>query len=157
LVKSLPQDDAPVDGLTLRQQLEKHREQPECSACHVRMDPLGFGLENFDPIGRWRTRIGNQAVDASGILPGGEKFEGPAALRAVLLGRKEEIIRNVTQKMLAYALGRGLEYYDIPTVSSIVNALARSDYRSSVLITEIVKSFPFDYRRNQPLLESAQN
>ena len=157
LVKSLPQDDAPVDGLTLRQQLEKHREQPECAACHVRMDPLGFGLENFDPIGRWRTRIGNQAVDASGVLPGGEKFEGPAALRTVLLGRKEEIIRNVTQKMLAYALGRGLEYYDTPTVNTIVKALAKSDYRSSVLITEIVKSFPFGYRRNQPSLESAQN
>ncbi len=157
LVKSLPQNDAPVDGLTLRQQLEKHREQPECSACHVRMDPLGFGLENFDPIGRWRARIGNQAVDASGVLPGGEKFEGPAALRTVLLDRKEEIVRNVTQKMLAYALGRGLEYYDTPTVNSIVNALAKSDYRSSVLITEIVKSFPFGYRRNQPLLESAQN
>lgn len=157
LVKSLPQDDAPVDGLTLRQQLEKHREQPECAACHVRMDPLGFGLENFDPIGRWRTRIGNQAVDASGVLPDGEKFEGPAALRTVLLGRKEEIVRNVTQKMLAYALGRGLEYFDTPTVNSIVKALAGSDYRSSVLITGIVKSFPFNYRRNQALLGSAQN
>jgi hypothetical protein len=157
LVKSLPQDDAPVDGLTLRQQLEKHRAQPECAACHVRMDPLGFGLENFDPIGRWRTRIGNQAVDASGTLPGGVKFEGPAALRGVLLARKEEIIRNVTQKMLAYALGRGLEYYDTPTVNSIANAVARSDYRSTVLITEIVKSFPFTYRRNRPLLESAKN
>ena len=150
LVKSLPQDDSPVDGLTLRQQLEKHREQPECAACHVRMDPLGFGLENFDPIGRWRTRIGKQKVDASGVLPGGEKFEGPAELRKVLLQRKEEIVRNVTQKMLAYALGRGLEYYDTPTINGIVKALAKSDYHSSVLITEIVKSFPFQYRRNQP-------
>jgi hypothetical protein len=148
LVKSLPQDDAPVGGLTLRQQLEKHREQPECAACHQRMDPLGFGLENFDPIGRWRDKVGDQAVDASGVLPGGQKFDGPEQLRSVLLGRKEEVVRNVTQKMLAYALGRGLEYYDAPTVNRIVRALAKEDYRSSVLITEIVKSFPFGYRRN---------
>jgi hypothetical protein len=148
LVKSLPQDDAAVGGLTLRQQLEKHREQPECAACHQRMDPLGFGLENFDPIGRWRDKIGEHAVDASGVLPGGQKFDGPRQLRSVLLNRKEEVVRNVTQKMLAYALGRGLEYYDAPTVNRIVKALTKADYRSSVLITEIVKSFPFEYRRN---------
>jgi len=157
LVKSLPQDDSPVDGLTLRQQLEKHRQKAECSACHVRMDPLGFGLENFDPIGRWRTRIGSQAVDASGMLPGGEHFEGPAELRKVLLSRKDEFVRNVTQKMLAYALGRGLEYYDGPAVKSICKAVAENDYRSSVLISEIVKSFPFQYRRNAPIEQSAKN
>jgi hypothetical protein len=151
LVKSLPPDDSPVDGLTLRQRLEKHREQPECATCHVRMDPLGFGLENFDPIGRWRTRIGDQPVDASGVLPGGEKFEGPAELKKVLLSRKEEFIRNVTQKMLAYGLGRGLEYYDTPTVKKIGQALAENNYRSSVLIAEIIKSFPFQFRRNAPI------
>src|SRR5581483_4495034 len=148
LVKSLPPDDSPVDGLTLRQQLEKHRAQPECAACHVRMDPLGFGLENFDPIGAWRARIGNQPVDASGVLPDGEKFEGPAQLKKVLLGRKEEFIRNLTRKMLAFALGRGLEYYDTPAVNRITKALASHDYRSSVLISQIVQSFPFEYRRN---------
>jgi hypothetical protein len=157
MVKSLPPDDAPVDGLTLRQRLEKHREQAECAACHVRMDPLGFGLENFDPIGRWRTRIGAQPVDASGVLPGGERFEGPAELRKVLLGRKEEFVRNVTQKMLAYALGRGLEYYDAPAVKAIDKALAENEYRTSVLIAEIIKSFPFQYRRNAPIVQSAKN
>jgi hypothetical protein len=156
LVKSLPPDDSPVDGLSLRQRLEKHREQPECAACHVRMDPLGFGLENFDPIGRWRTRIGDQPVDASGVLPGGEKFEGPSELKKILLGRKEEFVRNVTQKMLAYAIGRGLEYYDAPTVKSIGKTLAENDYRSSVLISEIVKSYPFRYRRNAPAEQLAQ-
>lgn len=154
LVKSLPPDDAPVDGLTLRQRLEKHREQPECATCHVRMDPLGFGLENYDPIGRWRTRIGDQPVDASGELPGGEKFEGPGQLKKVLLSRKREFIRNVTQKMLAYGLGRGLEYYDMPAVKKIEQRLAENDYRSSVLIIEIVKSFPFQFRRNAPVEQS---
>lgn len=156
LVKSLPPDDSPVDGLTLRQRLEKHREQPECATCHVRMDPLGFGLENFDPIGRWRTRIGEQPVDASGILPGGERFEGPAELKKVLLNRKEEFIRNVTQKMLAYGLGRGLEYYDSPTVKKIGQVLAENNYRCSVLIAEIVKSFPFQFRRNAPIEQSSE-
>jgi hypothetical protein len=156
-VKSLPPDDSPVDGLTLRQRLEKHREQPECATCHVRMDPLGFGLENFDPIGRWRTRIGDQPVDASGVLPDGEKFEGPAQLRQVLLGRKEEFIRNISCKMLAYALGRGLEYYDTPAVMKITKALAKSDYRSSVLIAQIVQSFPFEFRCNAPVAERAKN
>jgi mono/diheme cytochrome c family protein len=157
LVKSLPPNDAPVDGLTLRQQLEKHRAQPECAACHVRMDPLGFGLENFDPIGAWRTRIGTQPVDASGVLPDGEKFEGPAQLKKVLLDRREEFIRNLTRKMLAFALGRGLEYYDRPAVNRITKALASHDYRSSVLISQIVQSFPFEYRRNAPILQSANN
>ena len=155
LVKSLPPDDAPVDGLTLRQRLEKHREQPECAACHMRMDPLGFGLENFDPIGRWRVKIGDHAVDASGVLPGGEKFIGPGELKKVLLNRKEEFIRNVTQKMLAFALGRGLEYYDTPTVKKIGKIVAENNYRSSALITEIVKSFPFQFRRNAPIEQSA--
>ena len=156
LVKSLPQDDAPVDGLTLRQQLEKHREKAECAACHQKMDPLGFGLENYDPIGRWRTQIGKQVVDASGVLPDGAKFTGPAELKQLLLAKKDDFARNITEKALAYALGRGLEYYDMPTVKRIAKTLADNGYRSSVLITEIAKSFPFQYRRNQPS-ESAAN
>jgi hypothetical protein len=147
-VKSLPQDDSPVDGLTLRQQLEKHRSQKECAACHQRMDPLGFGLENFDPIGRWRTRIAETAVDASGVLPDGEKFQGPAELKRVLLNQKVQYIRNLSQKMLAYALGRGLDYYDAPTVERIVQKMATKEYRSWDMIEEIVGSFPFQFRRN---------
>lgn len=147
LVKSLPQNDKTVDGLTMRQQLEKHRSVAECAGCHSRMDPLGFGLENFDAIGRWRTTTRDDKVDASGVMPTGEKFEGPAELKKVLLNRKADFSRNLTEKMLAYALGRGLEYYDVPTVKQISKKLAENEYRSSVLISEIVKSYPFQYRR----------
>jgi hypothetical protein len=112
------------------------------------MDPLGFGLENFDPIGRWRTRIAETAVDASGVLPDGEKFQGPAELKRVLLNQKVQYIRNLSQKMLAYALGRGLDYYDAPTVERIVQKMAAKEYRSWDLIEEIVGSFPFQFRRN---------
>jgi hypothetical protein len=115
------------------------------------MDPLGFGLENFDAIGRWRTEVGGQAVDASGVLPTGEQFSGPVELKKTLLKRKDEFIRNVTEKMLAYALGRGLEYYDTTTVKKVTQALAENDYRAVTLLTEIVKSYPFQYRRNAPV------
>jgi len=156
LVKSLPPNDKPVDGLSLRQRLEAHRKNPECAGCHQRMDPLGFALENFDAIGQWRTNISGQPVDSSGVLPGGEKFEGPAELKKILLKHKEDFVRNLTEKMLAYALGRGLEYYDMPTVKEISQTVARNDYRSSVLIAEIVKSYPFQFRRTEPI-QSASN
>ncbi len=145
-----------MDGLSLRQRLEAHRKNPECAGCHQRMDPLGFALENFDAIGQWRTNISGQPVDSSGVLPGGEKFEGPAELKKILLKHKEDFVRNLTEKMLAYALGRGLEYYDMPTVKEISQTVARNDYRSSVLIAEIVKSYPFQFRRTEPI-QSASN
>jgi hypothetical protein len=144
----LPADDAPKQGLTFRQRLEKHREKPECSSCHDRMDPVGFGLENFDAIGRWRTTIGNEPVDSSAEMPTGEKFSGPAGLKQIIMARKDDFARNITEKMLAYALGRGLEPYDIPTIRAITEELKKNDYRSSVLIREVVKSFPFQYRKN---------
>jgi hypothetical protein len=155
LVQSLPQNDHVVDGLTFRQQLEKHRSDPNCAGCHTKMDPLGFGLENFDAIGQWRAKINDQPVDASGVLPGGAKFQGPVELKKILVDRKEDFIRNLTEKMLAFALGRGLEYYDIPTVRKISKTLAGRDYRSSVLIMEIVKSRPFQYRRNEPIEQAS--
>src|SRR5262249_52978978 len=111
-VPSLPEDDKPTDGLSLRQRLEQHRTKAECASCHNRLDPLGFGLENFDPIGRWRTEIAEQPVDASGELPGGQKFSGPAELKQVLMNRKQEFLRNLTRKMLSYALGRDLNRFD---------------------------------------------
>jgi hypothetical protein len=158
LVKSLPPNDTPVNGLSLRERLERHRDNPDCAGCHQRMDPLGFALENFDAIGRWRTQIGDQPVDCRGVLPDGEKFEGPAELKKVLLQdkHKDDFVRNLTEKMLAYALGRGLEYYDVPTVREISQTVARNDYRSSVLIAEIVKSYPFQFRRNEPI-QTASN
>ena len=147
LVPSLPQDDHPSEGLTFRQRLEKHRSDPKCAACHQRMDPLGFGLENFDAIGRWRTEIGGLPVDSNGVLTTGEKFQGPAELKKILLEKKETFVRNLTERMLAYALGRGVEFYDRPTVKEITAALAKNEYRSSTLILEIVKSYPFQFRR----------
>ena len=144
----LPADDAPKAGMTFRQRLELHRSKPECASCHNRMDPVGFGLENFDAIGRWRTEVGGQPVDAAGVLATGEKFAGPVELKQQILARKDEFLRNVTEKMLAYALGRGLEPYDIPTVRRITAAVAKDDCRGSTLVREIVGSYPFQYRRN---------
>ncbi|HYG74181.1 MAG TPA: DUF1592 domain-containing protein [Planctomycetota bacterium] len=149
----LPPDDKPKDGLTFRQRLEDHRKKPECAACHKRMDPLGFGLENFDPIGRWRTELAGKPVDASGTLVNGKKFNGPVELKQQLMGQKDEFTRNLAERMLAYALGRGLEYYDTPTVKALTAATIKEDYRSQTMIREIVNSFPFQYRRNAPVTQ----
>lgn len=134
-------------GLTFRQQLEQHRKDPNCAGCHARMDPLGFGLENFDAIGAWRTEERGAPVDASGQLVSGEKFVGPAELKQQLLVRKDEFTRNLTEKMLAYALGRGLEAPDWWPVRQIARAVAKDGYRAQTLVIEITKSFPFQYRR----------
>ena len=112
------------------------------------MDPLGFGLENFDGIGRWRDEISGAPVDATGTLGSGEKFSGPAELKKHLLTRKEDFVRNLAEKMLSYSLGRGLEPYDLPAVRRITTRLEKDGYRSSTLILEIVKSYPFQYRKS---------
>lgn len=155
LVPGLPPDDTPKDGLSFRQRLELHRRKPECAACHRRLDPLGFGLENFDPIGRWRTDIAGAPVDASAQMTTGEKFSGPVEMKSVLLARRDDFIRNLTEKMLAYALGRGLEYYDTPAVKKISSTLAQDDDRGVRLILEIARSYPFQFRRN-PAQEPGQ-
>jgi hypothetical protein len=147
VVASLPDNDKARDGLSFRQQLEKHRTKAECAGCHAKLDPPGFALENYDPIGRWRAEIDKQPIDASGAFAGGEKFNGPAELKTLLLQRKGDFARNVTERMYAYALNRGLEFYDIPIVRHTTKVLAQSDYRASALIVEIVKSYPFQYRR----------
>jgi len=143
----LPQDDAPKDGLTFRQRMEKHREKPECANCHSRMDPIGFGLENFDPTGKWRTEISKTPVDASGVMATGEKFTGPKELRKLLMGRKDEFVRTATEKMLSYALGRGLEYFDQPTVRKTTKALQQNNYSAQKMVLEITNSYPFLHRR----------
>ena len=119
------------------------------------MDPLGFGLENFDAIGRWRTQISGQPVDAKGELITGEKFEGAAELKKILLEKKPQFVRNLTEKTLAYALGRGVEFYDIPTVRQLTAKLSANDHRSSTLIVEIVKSYPFQNRRQRNAEDTA--
>ena len=152
IVKSLSSSDKLRDGLTFRQQLEKHRKDDNCAGCHKRLDPLGFGLENFDAIGRWRTVIDSQPVDAGGEMVTGEKFTGPIELKKILLAHKDEFARNVTARMFAYALNRGLESYDIPIVRHAAKTLAASDYRIESLVMEVVKSHPFQSRRGDPAM-----
>ncbi len=148
VVATLSQDDKTnKEGLTFRQRLEKHREKPECAGCHSRMDPLGFGLENYDVIGKWRETIGDAPVDAKGLLANGDTFVGPAALKKHLLTRREDFIRNLTERMLSYSLGRGLEPYDLLTVRNVSSAVQKNSYRAETLVLEIVKSYPFRYRK----------
>jgi len=151
-VKVLPLEDKVEKGLTFRGRLEQHRSQPVCTACHAKLDPPGFGLEGFDPIGRIRNQIGGAPVDDSGELTTGEKFRGVAELKRILKTQKKEIfVRNLTRRMLSYALARGLEHYDSPSVKEIVSRLESQGYRGGALATEIVRSFPFQYRRNEPI------
>ena len=144
-------EEASGDGkaLTMRERMEKHRANLACAACHARMDPLGFALENFDAIGGWRTTEAGSPIDSSGALPDGTEFEGAPGLRRILLDRRQEFVMNVTDKLLTYALGRGVEYYDAPAVRSIMREAAPNDYRWSSLITGIVKSTPFQMRRSE--------
>ncbi len=128
---------------TLRQRMERHRTDPACAACHRRMDPLGFGLENFDAIGGWRTTDEKQLIDSSGRLPGGVSFHGPAELKTALLVRRNAFVRCLAEKMLTYALGRGLDRADRRAVDQIVARLARNEYRFTVLILAIAESEPF--------------
>ena len=143
----LPADDAPSKGKSFRARLEEHRKKPQCASCHNQMDPLGFGLENFDAIGRWRTKQGDLPIDAEGVMASGEKFEGPAGLRRILLARKEEFLRAFSEKLLAYALGRGLEYYDIPAVKKILQDAEVAEFRMTSVLEAVVNSYPFQYRR----------
>ena len=122
----------------------KHRANPACASCHARMDPYGFGLENFDAIGRWRTREADgQAIDASATLPDGTSFNGPSELRANILRRPEEFVKTFTRKLLTYGVGRGLEASDEPIVRRIVSQAARDGYRFSSIIVGIATSEPF--------------
>ncbi|MGL4555742.1 MAG: DUF1592 domain-containing protein [Gemmataceae bacterium] len=132
---------------SVREQMEQHRKDPSCASCHARMDPLGFGYENFDAVGRWRTRDGKHAVDASGVLPDGSRFSGPAELRTVLLAKKDQFARCLVDKMLTYATGRGTERSDRCFTEQIAKRLAAGGYKFSVMVTEIVKSDPFQKRR----------
>lgn len=134
---------------SLRQRMEQHRQNPACANCHASMDPLGFAFENFDAIGAFREKDGEFAIDSSGVLPGGKMFKGPAELRAILLEKRDLFDRCVTEKMLTYALGRGLEYYDKPTIDSVVKALEKDGGRFSTLVTQIALSDPFRLRRGK--------
>ena len=146
-VPSLKDTDESGKPASVRERMEAHRRNPVCASCHARMDPLGFALENFDAIGRWRVADeGQTAIDASGSLPDGTSFQGPAGLRQALTTRQDQFVTTVTEKLLTYALGRGLEYYDAPTVRKISTEAARAGNRWSSLILGIVNSAPFQMR-----------
>ena len=145
-VPSLPQDDHQPDGLPFRARLEAHRNNPECAGCHSKMDPLGFGLENFDAIGRWRTSDGSNPIDSSGVLPSGERFAGPVELKKLLLNRRDAFLAHLSRKMLGYALGRELNRFDKCVLTDMKDALAGSDDRPQAMIETIVLSKPFRYR-----------
>ncbi len=143
-------DEAAVGtSMSLRQQMEKHRDNAVCSSCHTKMDPLGFGLENYDAIGRWRKLDGKFPVDSSGTLPNGKSFNTPAEMRAVLLSQLPDFAHCVIEKMLTYALGRGLQPYDRPAVNEISRNLAAQGYPFQTLIFEVVNSLPFQSRRGE--------
>jgi uncharacterized protein DUF1585/uncharacterized protein DUF1588 len=135
---------------SVRERLEQHRQNPVCSSCHSQMDPLGFALENFDAVGKWReVAEGGAPVDASAALPNGARFQGLSGLREVLLARREQFVRTVTEKLLTYALGRGVEYYDLPVIRRIVRDAA-PDYRWSAIVSGITASTPFQMRLAEP-------
>jgi hypothetical protein len=144
-VEQLKEDGGELKG-TLRQRMEQHRANPTCASCHQRMDPLGFGFENFNAIGAWRTEESKSPIDPSGVLPDGASFKGPAELRRVLLKKKDQFARCLTEKMFTYALGRGVERSDRCFVEGIATALAKAEYKFSNLVIEIVKSDPFEKR-----------
>lgn len=146
-VPELNEAKAVVESAPLRQRLEQHRANPSCAACHQRMDPLGFGLENYNAIGAWRTMDGSFPIDAGGTLPGGQSFQGPGELKAILKARQKDFVRCLSEKMLTYALGRGVEYYDECVLKQIVAKMAQHQSKFSILILAIVNSDPFQKRR----------
>ena len=138
-----------AEPLSMREAMEQHRANPVCASCHRLMDPLGLSLEPFDAIGRWRDReAGGAAIDASGELPDGTPFDGPSGLRAALLRHPDRFVTTVTEKLMTYALGRGVEHYDAPAIRAIVRDAARDDYRLSALVKGVARSTPFQMRRS---------
>jgi hypothetical protein len=145
---NVPSLDATVSEKpqTLRQQLEEHRNKPDCASCHERMDPLGFGLENFDPLARWRTQDQGIDIDAEGTLPSGETYRGPAELKQTLMSRRNEFQRHLVRKFLGYALGRELNRFDDCVIDNCCKQLAENDHRAWVMLESIVTSYPFQHR-----------
>jgi hypothetical protein len=146
-VPELEPDADSGKALSMRERMEQHRANPVCASCHRIMDPLGLALENFDAVGRWRAHMpGGTAIDATGTMPDGTAFEGPADLRELLVGNPEQFATVVTEKLLTYALGRGVEYYDAPAVRQITRGAAGDDYGLASLVVGVVQSTPFQMR-----------
>ena len=156
-VPSLTEDTTPGRSQSVRERLERHRQNPVCASCHRLIDPPGFALEHFDAIGRWRAVHASNLsyeegtpVDAAGALPNGATFEGLPGLRQTLVERQEQFVAAVTSRLLIYALGRGLEPTDMPVIRKIVRDAAAHDYRWSAVVKGIVDSVPFQMRSARP-------
>jgi hypothetical protein len=149
-VPPLKDNDPAGKALTMRERMAQHRESPACSGCHQLMDPIGLSMENFDAVGRWRNRAeGDAAIDAAGALPSGATFQGVSGLKRALLAEPDLFAATVTEKLLVYSLGRGVEFYDAPAVRAITNEARSNDYRFSSFILGVIKSSPFQFRRSQ--------
>ena len=148
-VPPFPENEEGAKPRPIREILEEHRRNPACATCHAVMDPLGFSLENFDATGEWRTKDKGGPIDPSGVLADGTRVDGPLALRQALLKQPERFVDTMTEKLLTYALGRGLEHFDMPVVRTIVRDAAKQDYKFSALVFNIVKSTPFQMKRAQ--------
>ncbi len=137
-----------ADVKTFRELLAQHATDATCASCHNRIDPLGFGLDNYDAIGRWRVATAEQPLDTGGVLPSGESFDGPAELKKVLAGKRDRFVDNLCEQMLTYALGRQLQPYDRPVVREVATTLAKDGYKFDTLVVAVAKSFPFQHRKN---------
>jgi hypothetical protein len=145
-----PLDEKDIGGaVSQRERLEAHRADPLCASCHNKMDPLGFGLENYDAVGKWRTSDGPFAIEPAGKFPGGKTFSGPAELKALLRSRMPQFARSLAERMLTYALGRGVEAYDRLVVKEVVARTAADGYRLQSMVQAIVDSVPFQQRRGE--------
>jgi hypothetical protein len=149
VVPALKEHNSLDKTLTMRERMAEHRANPACSGCHQLMDPVGFSLENYDAVGRWRIAENAAPIDASGSLPDGSKFDGVSGLQKAVLSRPEIFVTTFTEKLLTYALGRGIEYYDAPAIRGIVKEAKAQDYKFSSVIIGIVRSTPFEMRRSQ--------
>jgi len=145
-VPALKTETAPGKPLTLRDAMIQHRAAPACAGCHARMDPIGFAMENFDAVGRWRERDGEHPIDSTGVFPEGTKFEGIPGLKRVLLGQPEQFVGTVTERLLMYAIGRNLQYYDAPTVRAVMREAEPAKYTLASLVMGVVRSRPFQMR-----------
>ena len=148
---NVPALETSSDGkiLTMREAMVMHRENPACRVCHAAMDPIGFSLENYDVVGKWRREFAGQPIDASGLLPDGNTFDGPDGLQSLLLERPDDLVGTITEKLMRFALGRSLEYYDMPEVRAVVRAASVENYRWSSIILGVVESTPFQMRRTE--------
>jgi hypothetical protein len=142
-VPALPDDTSSTKVVSVREKMEAHRKNPVCAACHKIMDPIGFSLENFDLTGKWRSSDGGIPIDSSSQMVDGTKLSGPASLREALMSRSDVFVSTLTEKLMTYALGRGLKYYDMPAVRAITRDASSNDDRFSAIVLGIVKGAPF--------------